>query len=61
MRAVTVVPMFAPKVNGKIWRRLNTPATASGTTRDVVIDQLCTMIVIKTPKPTALNAVLNMY
>ena len=36
--AVTVVPILAPRVNGNIWRNVNTPAHASVTTNDVVID-----------------------
>ena len=61
IRAVTVVPIFAPSVNGKICRSVSTPAPARGTTRDVVIDELWTIIVSKTPKAMALIAVLKMY
>ena len=39
-RAVTVVPILAPRVKGKIFLRLRTPAPAKGTTNDVVIELL---------------------
>ena len=38
--AVTVVPIFAPIVNGYICLNVSTPAPANGTTVDVVIDEL---------------------
>ena len=38
--AVIVVPKFAPRVMGKIWRRVRMPAPASGTAKDVVIELL---------------------
>jgi hypothetical protein len=38
--AVIVVPIFAPKVYGKIWARVNIPAPAIGTTKLVVIELL---------------------
>ncbi len=60
-RAVTVVPIFAPRVNGKIWRSVKTPAPASGTTSDVVIDELWTIIVMIIPNAIALRAVLKIY
>ena len=59
--AVTVVPIFAPSVNGKICLNVKTPAPAKGTTKEVVIDELCTIIVIMIPNSIALTAVLNMY
>ena len=39
-RAVTVVPIYAPKVKGNIYFKLNTPAPAKGTTSEVVMDEL---------------------
>ena len=38
--AVTVVPMFAPNVNGYICRRVRTPAPARGIIVEVVIDEI---------------------
>ena len=38
--AVTVVPMFAPKVNGYICFKVTIPAPANGTTVEVVIEEL---------------------
>ena len=60
-RAVIVVPIFAPRVNGNICLRVNTPAPAKGTTREVVMDELWTIIVMIIPKPNAFRAVLKMY
>ena len=39
-KAVTVVPIFAPNVNGYSCRRVTIPAPASGIIVDVVIDEL---------------------
>ena len=62
IRAVIVVPIFAPSVKGKSDVELKPQLLqAPGTTREVVMDELCTIIVINTPKPTALSIVLNMY
>ena len=60
-RAVIVVPIFAPRVNGNICLRVKTPAPAKGTTREVVMDELWTIIVMIIPKPNAFRAVLKMY
>ena len=60
-KAVTVVPIFAPSVKGNICLRDNTPAPARGTTKDVVMDELCTIIVIIIPNPIALKTVLKIY
>ena len=59
--AVTVVPIFAPRVNGNIFCKVNTPAPAKGTTREVVMDELWTIMVRIIPKPIARSAVLNIY
>ena len=59
--AVTVVPILAPRVKGNIFFNVNTPAPASGTTNEVVIDELCTIIVRTIPKPIARRAVLKIY
>ena len=60
-RAVMVVPMFAPNVNGNICLSVRTPAPARGTTREVVMDELCTIIVSSAPNAMDLNTVLNIY
>ena len=59
--AVTVVPKFAPKVNGYNCLKLTTPAPARGTIVEVVIDELWTMIVKSIPNTMALKAVLKIY
>jgi len=47
--AVMVVPIFAPRVNGYTCLRVSTPAPARGTMVEVVIDELCTIIVNSIP------------
>jgi len=58
--AVTVVPIFAPNEYGNICLNDKIPAPAIGTTKLVVIELLCTIIVINNPKNIARSAVLNM-
>ena len=60
-KAVTVVPILAPSVNGNICLKESTPAPASGTINDVVIDELWTIIVSMIPKPIARITVLKIY
>ena len=57
--AVTVVPMLAPRVYGKICMSVNNPAPAMGTDKEVVIELLWTMAVSIKPTRKALGAVLN--
>jgi len=59
--AVTVVPTFAPIVNGYNCDSLTTPAPANGTIVEVVMDELWTIIVNKIPKSIALAADLKIY
>ena len=59
--AVIVVPMFAPRVNGKIRRRESSPAPARGTMIDVVTELLCTMAVIRTPRIIPTRSLRKMY
>ena len=59
--AVMVVPIFAPIVNGYICLSVRTPAPARGTMVDVVIDELCTIIVKITPNKIPRSAVLKIY
>ena len=59
--AVTVVPIFAPRVNGYNCLRVTTPAPARGTMVEVVIDELWTIIVNAIPNKIARKAVLNIY
>ena len=60
-RAVTVVPILAPNVNGYNCLSVIIPAPANGTIVEVVIDELWTIIVNIIPKTIARKAVLNMY
>jgi hypothetical protein len=57
--AVTVVPMLAPIVYGKICTKVKSPAPAIGTAKEVVIELLWTMAVNITPIRKARQGVLN--
>ena len=59
--AVTVVPILAPSVNGKICLNVKTPAPARGTTKDVVMEELWTIMVSAIPNAMARKTVLKMY
>ena len=48
-RAVTVVPVFAPRVYGYICCNVRIPAPARGIIRDVLIELLCTNAVTTVP------------
>ena len=51
--AVTVVPMLAPIVIGNACPSVSSPAPASGTSSDVVIELDCTSAVTKIPTTMA--------
>ena len=51
--AVTVVPMFAPTVTGKTWRRWIKPAPANGTKTEEVIELDWTDMVTSAPSVIA--------
>ena len=55
-KAVTVVPTLAPSVTGNASLSLSTPAPASGTKSDVVIELDWTITVATTPTTMAMTA-----
>ena len=49
MKAVIVVPMFAPSMSGKAFSRESTPEEQSGTSKEVVMLEDWTEMVIAAP------------
>ena len=56
---VTVVPIFAPRVYGKICLIVIKPVPANGIMIDVVTELLCTIDVIKIPSKKPKRSFLN--
>ena len=60
-RAVTAVPILAPRVYGYIWFSVKIPAPARGIMRAVLIELLCTNAVIIKPSNNEREYVRKIY